>query len=284
MPHILVCADGSYYSDSVYDHAAWAAHRTGGTLEVLHVLDHKRDHADTADWSGNMSANAREALLEQLADLDAQKSKVLQTKGRAVLDAAATHLTGSGLPKPKLTLRNGSFIETVAEVEENADLVVIGKRGEEADLAAGHLGANLERVVRGSQHPVLVTSRAFRPVQKVMIACDAGPSARKAVRHAAEGDLLKDLDILVLRVGPDNQANRDAMTGVAETLWAAGRQARTRIENGSPEEVIARVAEEEGIDLLVVGAYGHSRIRQFIVGSTTTTLIRKCRIPLLMFR
>ncbi|MDF1750857.1 MAG: universal stress protein, partial [Alphaproteobacteria bacterium] len=38
------------------------------------------------------------------------------------------------------------------------------------------------------------------------------------------------------------------------------------------------------IDLLVMGAYGHSRIRNLIIGSTTSAMLRLCKIPVMMFR
>ncbi|MDP5776249.1 universal stress protein, partial [Pseudomonas aeruginosa] len=41
---------------------------------------------------------------------------------------------------------------------------------------------------------------------------------------------------------------------------------------------------EHAIDLLVMGAYGHSRIRQFLVGSTTTSMLRSTTSPLLLLR
>jgi nucleotide-binding universal stress UspA family protein len=48
--------------------------------------------------------------------------------------------------------------------------------------------------------------------------------------------------------------------------------------------VILDEVEREGIDLLVMGAYGHSRIRTLIIGSTTTATLRRCPVPVLMFR
>ena len=50
--------------------------------------------------------------------------------------------------------------------ETDAALIVIGKRGEGADFAKLHLGSNLERVVRAMHKPVLVASRAFKPVER----------------------------------------------------------------------------------------------------------------------
>lgn len=284
MTHILACTDGSIYADSVYDHTAWAAKRIDASIEVLHVIDHHREHADTQDFSGNMSAGGREALLNKLAELDAEKSKILQAQGRDILEAASDHLKNNGIESPKQTLRNGSLIETVADIEDRADLLVVGKRGEAADFATMHLGANLERVVRGSKHPVLVTSRAFRPIKKVLIAYDGGPTSKKALDWAANGKLLKDLDILLLRVGTDKPENHESLKAAASLLDHTGGHVTTMLKPGVSDEVIAETVNAEDVDLMVVGAYGHSRIRHLLVGSTTTSLIRTCQVPLLMVR
>ncbi len=58
----------------------------------------------------------------------------------------------------------------------------------------------------------------------------------------------------------------------------------THLEEGEPDEVIARHAEADHIDLLVMGAYGHSRIRNFIIGSTTNEMVRSVKIPVMLFR
>ena len=56
------------------------------------------------------------------------------------------------------------------------------------------------------------------------------------------------------------------------------------IRQGPPDAVIAKSVEADGVDLLVMGAYGHSRIRSLIIGSTTTSMIRQCLVPVLLFR
>ena len=50
------------------------------------------------------------------------------------------------------------------------------------------------------------------------------------------------------------------------------------------ENAIATYVKDSGIHMLVLGAYGHSRIREFLIGSTTTELLRRCRVPVLCFR
>jgi nucleotide-binding universal stress UspA family protein len=53
---------------------------------------------------------------------------------------------------------------------------------------------------------------------------------------------------------------------------------------GEAESVLSRYQKEHGIDLMIMGAYGHSRIRHLLVGSTTTAMLRKSTIPLLLLR
>ncbi len=284
MSRILACTDGSIYAPSVYDHAAWAAKRLGAGVEVLHVLDHHRETASVADYSGAIGADAREDLLNSLSELEAAKSKVAMAHGRAILQDADLRLKEAGVADVHLSQRHGSLIETLAEAEAEADLVVIGKRGEAADFATGHLGANLERVVRGSRRPVLVANRAFKPIERMLIAYDGGPSTRRALDHVVDNGFLAGIDCHLLMVGNPTPDNQERLALARERLAASGLEARATLVAGPPEEVIRQTVADEVIDLLVVGAYGHSRIRQFLVGSTTTQLIRTCLVPLLMFR
>ncbi|MNR67562.1 Universal stress protein family protein [compost metagenome] len=50
------------------------------------------------------------------------------------------------------------------------------------------------------------------------------------------------------------------------------------------EETLLAYQAEHAIDLLVMGAYGHSRMRQYLVGSTTSHLLRDCPSALLILR
>src|SRR5690606_35508638 len=69
-----------------------------------------------------------------------------------------------------------------------------------------------------------------------------------------------------------------------DSLRARGIEPICQMLHGLVSGAISRYAEESRIDLLVMGAYGHSRIRRFILGSTTTEMLRECRLPTLLFR
>lgn len=284
MSKIIACIDGSLYSGSVCDHAAWAARLLGTEVELLHVLGRRQTSSVPADLSGNLAANNQQALLNELAEHDERHAKLAQQRGRLILDEAKARLEAAGVAEVTTRLRNGDLLDSLREVESEARLVVIGKRGEAADFATLHLGSNLERVARAVTRPLLVAARAFKPIRRFLIAFDGGPSASKAVEMVAASPLLRGLECRLLAVGAGDAEQRRRLEAAAEQLRAAGFTVEAEVLPGAPEEVIAERVEAEAIDLLLMGAYGHSRIRSLVIGSTTTAMVRSCKIPVLMFR
>jgi nucleotide-binding universal stress UspA family protein len=282
MTRIIACIAGSIYSDSVADHAAWAAGRLKQPVELLQVLG--RREATSGDLSGNIAIDAQAALLAELADLDAQRARLLQQRGRLVLDGLKARVAEAGVGEVSTVLRHGDLIETLAEREGDANLIIIGKRGEAADFAKGHLGSNLERVVRSLHRPILVASRAFKPINRVLVAFDGGPSALKAVDHLSRSLLCVGAQIVLATVGTDDAQHRQMLDGAAAQLKGGGHAVETRIVQGAPDKAIAALVDSERIDLLAMGAYGHSRLRTLIIGSTTSELLRACKVPVLLFR
>lgn len=282
-PKIIALVDGSIYSASVCDHAAWIAQRTGAPVELIHVLG-RREAPATQDRSGAIALGARTALLTQLAELDAQRARLVSQRGRAILDDARAILEAAGAVGVTTRLRHGDIVEAVAEVEAEASLILIGKRGEAADFARGHLGSNLERIVRASHKPVFVAARAFHPIARMLVAFDGGASALKAIDHIAGSPLFRGLAVHVVTVGNATPEVTRGLEDARARLVAAGIAADTAVLPGHPDTALARLIEEAPFDLLVMGAYGHSRIRSLIIGSTTTEMLRSCKVPVVLMR
>ncbi|TLD70800.1 universal stress protein [Phragmitibacter flavus] len=281
---ILSCTDGSNYSPSVYDHTAWVAQRTQASIHVLHTLDPHRESASLADLSGSLMVDAQQALLAELVALDEAKSRVARLRGDAILAEADRHLRATGLTNIHIEQRHGTLVDTVAEYTPTSELLVIGKRGKSADFATMHLGGNLERIIRSAHQPVLVTSRSFRPIDKFLLAFDGGPSAEKAVTYAINQPLLQGLTCHLYMAGISNAQTPPAFENAAQKLSNAGYQVIPHLNPGEPEEGITATLKSAEIPLLVMGAYGHTRIRHLLLGSTTTTMVRTCLVSVLMFR
>ena len=284
MTKLIALVDGSAYGQSVCDHAAWVAGKTGASVDLLHVLGRRDTHSAPANLSGALGLGAKSALLDKLAAHDEERARLAKERGRTILDAATAQLNADGVATVSARLRHGDLVEALSEVEADADLIVVGKRGEAADFAKGHLGSNLERIVRAATKPVMVASRAFHPVERALVAFDGGPSAQKAVDHIAKGRLFDGLPVHLLTVGEDEPKRHAPLDAAAAQLREAGRDVTAAIQPGEPDEVIAAYIEQNAISLLVMGAYGHARLRNLIIGSTTTEMIRGCRIPVMLFR
>jgi len=280
MSTILACTDGSRYAPSIYKHAAWAASRLTIPLHILHVIE-REDVPLNHDLSGNLGFYANEELMEELTRLDEAHARVARLRGNAILDDAVKQIEGH---LTTTTQRHGSLVDTVVEFEHEAALVVLGKRGEHADFSKGHLGSNLERVVRSVKIPVLVAAREFHPIRRFLIAFDGGNSALKAIVYVATKGLLKGAECHLVAIGNPGTDLERSLAAAATALEGTGFAVTAELLAGDPDEVISAKVKDAGIDLLIMGAYGHSRVRQFILGSTTTNLIRTCHVPVLLFR
>jgi nucleotide-binding universal stress UspA family protein len=251
---------------------------------VLHVLVHHREHSPVSDLSGAIGMDAGAHLTEELTRIEEAEGREARLKGKELLEEARQQLTTAGVTDITLTQRHGEVVETLAELESRAELVVVGKSGEHAVLAEGQVGGHLENLVRISVRPVLVAERAFQPIQRCLLAFDNSPSAWKAVEYVAASPLLRGLECHLVMVGLADAAHESALRDACERLARAGFKATARLLPGKAAAVIADQVKNTNIDLLVMGAYGHSQIREFFVGSTTTRLVRSCPVSVLMFR
>jgi nucleotide-binding universal stress UspA family protein len=281
---VVACIDQSSYSTTVTDYATWAAQRLNAPLEFAHVLDRAAQPARRNDLSGNIGLGAREDLLVQLAALDEQRGKVAQEGGRLLLDAARQRAREAGIATSEGHQWHGELVDTLLDLEHDVRLFVLGQRGDAADQAARHLSSNLERVVRALHRPILVVPSVFAAPGKIMIAFDASETADKGIALLAASPLFRGLPCHVVMVGTDSGSHRDALEKARQKLADNGLVVTVALLEGDADHVLAEYVRANAIDLLVMGAYGHSRLRQLIVGSTTTTLLRTTRIPILLLR
>ena len=117
-----------------------------------------------------------------------------------------------------------------------------------------------------------------------MVAFDGGTSAMKAVAHIEQSKVFAGLKCRLLTIGNETPEAKRALEGAAASLRAVGYDVEIEIAQGQPETVISENATQHDIDVLVMGAYGHSRIRNLIIGSTTTAMVQSCHVPILLFR
>ena len=289
MKHILACIDASAYAARVCDLAAWSARRLEARVELLHAIQRSNAAASRKDLSGAIGLGVKSSLLEELTQLDEAEGKLAIERGRLLLQGAEDHVRGLGVSDVHVTHRHGGIVETVAEREADADLIVIGKRGASSDFAKGHIGSKVERVVRASTKPVAVCSSrgpdlAAGDPSTVVVAFDGGEASTAALTFAATSALFSGLGLLVVVAGPDDPQHRGRVEAAKAHLSNHGRTGDVVLKSGTPETVIGETMKANPEGFLVMGAYGHSPLRTLIVGSTTTAMIRTVHAPVLLMR
>ncbi len=285
MNKLYACIDGRATTTAVIDAATWSARKLAVSLELLHVLESPPLPPLLSDYSGTIGLDAQEALLKELSALDAQRNQLAQEAGRQLLANASTRAIAAGVTQLNTHLRHGDLIDAVLEVEPDVRLFVLGENYHPSKPGKMHLDHHVERVIRTVKCPVLVaTSQQFEVPQRVVMAFDGSPTSHKMVETVARSPLLVGLPVLLAMAGTDAPQARQQLAAAAQVLQAEGFSATTELLPGNPEQSLPPLLKGQGAALLVMGAYGHSRIRQFIVGSTTTTLLRLSEVPVLILR
>jgi nucleotide-binding universal stress UspA family protein len=281
---ILACVDRSPCADHVTDCAAWAARRMDAPLELLHVIERHPEIGSGRDHSGSIGVNSQEALLTELSEQDAAFTRNAREQGRVFLNRLRGRAIAAGAPQVDVRQRHGGLEETLAEQEDAVSLIVLGRRGESAATAQRDLGRNVERVVRALHRPILSVTDSFREPKRVLIAFDGSGTTRRGIELVARSPLFAGVPIHLLMSGKERPDGPKDIEWARRALEGGGHEVHAAIVPGDPEQVIARHVAEDGIDLLVMGAYGHSPLRSLLFGSKTSDLLRIASIPTLLLR
>ncbi|WP_423821158.1 universal stress protein [Salinisphaera sp. SPP-AMP-43] len=279
---IVACIDGSAYAAAACDAAIWASSKLDAPLTFVNVIN-RRKHAASTDYSGQIGLGTREHLLTELADLDAQRARLARERGRDFLAGASRRAFEAGLSEPNAVQRNGELTDALQSMDDEIRLLVLGKRGESAGDDE-HLGSNLERVIRGASAPILITNQDFTPPQRVLLAFDGSKTGQNLVERALANPLLAEVELHLVYVGTPDDSRQRQIDKAAQTLRDAGANLTVAVLEGEVEPALHDYQHQHEIDLMAMGAYGHTRIRQLLVGSTTTEMIRRAEVPLLIVR
>jgi len=280
---VLACIDGSRSTEALTEYAVWAADALDAPLTFLHAISNPHAPSKT-NLSGNMTLGGREKLLEEMVELEEKRGRLERERGRALLADVISHARDRGYDSPDELLRNGDITEVILELQDAMQMLVLGKQGKEGDAVAMHVGSHLAGILSMIHKPTLVTPLEFKKPESFLIAYDGSPTAYKLVEMACNTPLLQGLPVHILMVGEEKQGNWDKIQAANTRLQKAGFSTQVAIRQGKVDEAVSMYLEEKNIDLLAMGAYGHSPIRYLVLGSTTTKMIMKANVPLLVVR
>jgi nucleotide-binding universal stress UspA family protein len=204
----------------------------------------------------------------------------------ALATAAFRDFIGGTSLSSEWRVTDGLAEEIVAAHARYADLLIVGQS--EPDDATTTPSDLAETVVIASERPVLIVPHigVTKPPGKTVLLCWNG--TREAAR-AATGALpiLKKADkVIILLIDPRNDGDPLGPGGrVATWLARHGVKAVVKRDTAGDSDVggviLSRAADQDA-DLVVMGLYGHSRMREWVLGGASRTLLASMTVPLLV--
>ncbi|MCG3745984.1 universal stress protein [Vibrio cincinnatiensis] len=282
MTNIIACIDGSRYSQSVADLSIWTAQTLSAPLTLLHVLD-KSERETEPELSGNIGLGSREHLLQELIELDEKRAKVALKHGKALLNELEAKALESGFSDLNKLQKHGDLLETLLDMEQEIRVLVVGKSGEMNQSNTKAVGSQLESVVRTIKSHILVATGDFTPPDSYLLAFDGSEISQKLVEKAIKTPLLKGMKCHLVMVEDAND-KAVAFAKAAQKLRENGIEVVEASLTGEVHRAILDYQEKNALGMIVMGAYGHSKLRQFFVGSNTTKIIVESNVPLLLIR
>lgn len=165
-----------------------------------------------------------------------------------------------------------------------ADLIVTGAP-EGARAGSVYRATDLGDLLLHAGRPVLVAATGAEHLlaRKAMVAWKDGREARRALADAIPF-LQRATEVAVATVDPDgSRQSRESVTDVVAYLERHGIKARSEVLPGRDEGArLAEYAADMHADLVVSGAYGHSRLREWVLGGVTRSLLDEVRLNRLM--
>lgn len=273
--HLLVPTDGSEQAMLGVRYAVAVAKHFEATVHGLHVMDIKLLEGP---FLRDVSASLGTA---PFANYQGNITMILEERGKLALQLCQQACEEAGVA---FTIEQvaGLVPRTILEKSELTDLIILGRSGEHSEWLEGFLGSTTQAVVRRSTRPVLVTGVATPGRGRFMAAYDGSPHAKKALQAAVQVSSSWGAPLEVLSVGG---AKANALLEEARAYLSPHDIAVNYVvREGDPSEVIVEHASQCKADLLIMGAYGHTKVRELVVGSTTAYAMNRATCPLLLTR
>ena len=174
----------------------------------------------------------------------------------------------------------GDLVDEIVQFGHAADLILL------PDAHAPTSPAwPLGRLCRATARPVLLASQCVVPFRRIAVAYDGSLGADRALQVAVDMAVNwppPQPELILLAVSDAPHARLDVLAPAEQYLRGYSLKYRTRIATGRPSEGIVNAADEEAANLLCMGAYNHSTLREALLGSTTDEVVEQRHQPLIL--
>lgn len=279
---VTALIDESDLSAAISDYTAWIATSLDWKVDLVHVNE---DIHTTLrpERTALLGIAASEQLFADVVANDEQAYREARERGYELLQVSAERLHEAGVANPQRHVVTGTLIDHLAAHHKESGLFVMGKRGSSGKQGTHHIGSHVERVIRATHRPLLVVMGPYKPVRQVVFAWDGSKCCGAAIEFLVETGLLRGASGQIIYVGDEYDRVSEWFDTAASHLQSGGISLEPVRLTGNPAHTIVDVLNSDEPDLLVMGAYGHSRLRSLVLGSTTSHVLGQSQVSTLVF-
>jgi nucleotide-binding universal stress UspA family protein len=274
---ILVCLEGSASSEAASRTAIEIAREQGTSLTGLAIVD---EPDIVAGEPGRVGSSAYKRRRDEILLADAR------ARADEWVAGFATRCRESGV-SARTVEAVGRPADSIVEELERHDLTLIGRDANFRFETEDSDTSTRAKILRRAKRPVMLVpagdghSRAALG-KTVLVAYDGGAPARHVLDGFVKSGLAESREIHVATVADNGAQAWEVANGAVETLNAAGLAALAHnIVSVLPtSEAIMALARDLDAGLVVMGAFGHSRMVELFRGSDTLEIVKKSQTPL----
>ena len=278
MKRVIACIDASPCVHATADAAAWIAKKTGRPLILLQVLDYRPASYHLGEIGGVIGFESNAMLLKELAELDQKQQELAKKLSDDLLTQISQYLLQHHQIDAVTIQCQGDFLDQALATLNPEDIAVVGKIGDQSAEKKRAIGANVEGIIRGAKSTVLVVGETFRPPQQFIFAYEHSPICQTMLKRVGCSDLLRDLECHLIYVGEENGILDEPL----QYLTYSGLKVRATYLYGKVVDQLLLYEQQYQIDFIVMGAFGHSKLHQFFLGSTTLDIFKNSDMCMLV--
>jgi len=271
---ILVGLDGSPYAHSAMEAACMVAQSTGATVVGIAVVD--------MPGIDKSEIGATPGALHYAEKVREHKIREAEERTKKSLEQFSSFCKTQNV-SCELAFSVGVPFKEIIEEARTSDLVFVGIKTFFHYETQTKSGDTLKKLLDVTVSPVIAVPKEFQKPKNILFAYDGGPQAAKALRMFLQLGLFTDAKATVLNVTEDIEEGRNMVNQAAKYLAAHEFETETLCMPGEPKEVIYEIAKKLMPSMVVIGAYSHSSLREFLFGTAASYLVEDGSVPLFVY-
>ena len=278
----MIALAESPYDEGAKNVAFWLAQKEGSHLHALAVVDLTAFEVPVLSGPDSFMPSV---LSPPLSESQSLKND-LMAEAKKRLDLFAGQCAVRGIPV-FTEAKTGIPGEAISQTAVAHDIVIVSRTGYNRIASTQEtVDAWIAPVVRSSVRPVLVAGTEFKEgndIRNILVAYDGSAHSSRALLAAAELAARPGVQCSLVTVAQSDDLGREVLDPAGAFLSHHGVAAKKQvIINARPADVICDLAASGGFDIVVIGAYGHSPMRELLFGSTTERILSHCAVNVIL--